>query len=247
MKNKFSVVLLAILLSYCSQERKLLRKASNAVDRVDYEQAVSYYDQIINKDSTSFYGNAGKGIVLSEFMARHEQAIPYLERSLRNSPKSSKPVVHGNLGRSYHFIGNYKRALEHYAQIEKTNDEAYSDYDEFLRKRIADCRFAIAHPDVASNENQFVKNAGNTVNSADPEYAPVYLNGKLYFTSKRQDDPKEKRNGIDGRFYESVYAANVNADSSIASPALNKFSFSTMKNYGEGVTSASADGQSLLV
>jgi outer membrane protein OmpA-like peptidoglycan-associated protein len=247
MKNKFLVVFAALMFCYCSQDRKLLRKASNAVDRLEYDKAVSYYDQMISRDSGSFYGNAGKGIVLSEYLARHEQAIPYLERSLRNSPKKSKPVIHGDLGRSYHYIGNYKRALEHYAVIEKTNDEAYSDYDEFLRKRIADCRFALAHPDVATSENQYVKNAGSAVNTIDPEFAPVYVNGTLYFTSKRQEDPKEKRNGVDGKFYESVYVAPVMGDSAVGAAKHQKMPFSVMKNYGEGVASASADGKTMFL
>src|SRR5688572_31790735 len=80
MKKIIPLVLCTMLLSFCSQEKKLLRQASNAVDRSDFDKAVGYYDQIIHKNENSFFGNAGKGIVLSEFMSRHEQAIPYLEK-----------------------------------------------------------------------------------------------------------------------------------------------------------------------
>src|SRR5207237_633883 len=77
----------ALLLASCSAERKTLRKASNAVDRMEYDEALAQYDKLVQKDHNSFYGNAGKGIVLSEFLARHEQAIPYLEKAVANSPK----------------------------------------------------------------------------------------------------------------------------------------------------------------
>src|SRR4051812_24149258 len=195
MKKIIPLVLLSLIFTYCSQEKKLLRHAANAVERSEFEKAVGYYDQVIQKDSSSFFGNAGKGVVLSEFMSRHEQAIPYLERALKNTPDKTKPILHSNLGKSYHFVGNYERALFYYGKSQKDNDPKWADYDEFLTKRIADCRYAIEHPQVAPPENQSITNVGPTINTEMPEYTPVVAGGKMYFTSKRQDDPKEKKNG----------------------------------------------------
>ncbi|MCW3075474.1 MAG: hypothetical protein JWO32_83 [Bacteroidetes bacterium] len=71
-----------LILGACSQEKKMLRKAAAAVEQSDFEKAVSDYDQILKKNKDSYFGNAGKGIVLSEYMGKHEQAIPYLEKAL---------------------------------------------------------------------------------------------------------------------------------------------------------------------
>ena len=238
-----------MLFSFCSQEKKMLRKASTAVDQSEFDKALGYYDQILYKDEKSFFGNAGKGIVLSEYMSRHEQAIPYLEKALANSPPDkSKPIIHGNLGRSYHFIGNYKRALEHFGKLD--NDPSYSDYDEFLSKRIADCKYALEHPEVAIPENQAITNVGNTINTDKPEYTPVYTNGKLFFTSKRQDNEKEKKNGIDGKYFESVYIAEMGSDGNWTQPKkvdLGETAGMQSSKYGEAVASASPDGKNLYI
>jgi outer membrane protein OmpA-like peptidoglycan-associated protein/tetratricopeptide (TPR) repeat protein len=249
MKNTIPIAFIALVMMCCSHEKTMLRKASNAVDRAEYDMAASYYDKIIEKDKNSFYGNAGKGIVLSEFLARHEQAIPYLEKALSNSPKKSKPVIQSNLGKSYHYIGNYKRALYYYDKISAENDPKYSDYDEFLAKRIADCHYAIKHPKVALPEHQNIKSIGRPVNTEMAEYTPVLIEKKLYFTSKRQDNPKEKRNKLDGKFFESIYVTELNDDGTFSTPQLMKLPSESnrMRKFGEAVISASADGQILYV
>jgi outer membrane protein OmpA-like peptidoglycan-associated protein/tetratricopeptide (TPR) repeat protein len=249
MKPGALALICAALLFSCSAEKKILRKASNAVDRMEFDQALNEYDKLIQKDANSFYGNAGKGIVLSEFMARHEQAIPYLEKALTNSPPKSKPIIHGDLARSYHFIGNYKRALLYYDKISAQNDPKYSDYDEFLTKRIADCRYALEHPKVALPENQSLTNVGKPVNTDMPEYAPVFTNGQLFFTTKRKDDPKEKKNAEDGKYYESVYVTKMQDNGTFETPkryTIPEPGFHFRK-YGEAVLSASQDGKTLYI
>ena len=172
-----------LILASCSQEKKLLRKAAVAVEQSDFEKAMANYDQIINKNKDSYFGNAGKGIVLSEYMGQHEQAIPYLEKALQNGPKKTAMKINYDLGQSYHYIGNYSRALYFYGQASQYNTEDNPDYDEFLSKRIADCKYAMEHPEMHPAEEQWVKNIGEPVNTAMPEYSPVFENGKLIFTS----------------------------------------------------------------
>ena len=245
MKKILPLLFFTLLLASCSDEKKMLRKASNAVNQSNFDQAITYYDKILQKNDNSFFGNAGKGIVLSEFQARHEQAIPYLEKALANSPDKSKPILNSNLGKSYHFIGNFKRALEYYGKLD--NDPKYNDYDEFLTKRIADCKYAIEHPDVATVENQDVKNVGSVINTQMPEYTPVFSNGTMYFTSKRQDDAKEKKNGIDGKYFESIYTSKLENGNWTPPKKFDLPKGFQMRKYGEAVASISPDGQKLFV
>lgn len=248
MKQLFPIVLSAFIFFACSQEKKLIRKASNAVARSDFDKAIMYYDQVLAKDSNSFYANAGKGIVLSEYVGAYDKAIPYLERAVTKSPQETKPKLNGDLGKSYHYIGNYPRALYYYGKVSPYNKENYSDYDAFLNKRIEDCKYALNHPDFAKPEKQSIKNLGSRINTPMPEYGPVYIDDHLIFTSKRQDSPKEKKNGLDGRYFEAIYISKIEGEKfseprryNVADPALQLY------NYGESVVSVSHDGKKLYV
>ena len=251
MKHIFTSILFIVLcFSSFSQEKRLARKAANAIDQNDYTKALSYYDQILARDSNSFRGNAGKGIVLSEFMGQYEKAIPYLEKALKSSPQEVSPKINNDLGRSYHHVGNYSKALYHYGKASGVNDEDSPYYDALLTKRIADCKFAMEHPVIATPEEQKVSNIGTVVNTDMAEYGPVYVNGNLIFTSKRKDTPKEKKNGIDGRYFESMYIASVNGDN-YATPRRYTIpdlgAYSEFYKGNESAVTVSGDGKRLYV
>ncbi|MBA2612171.1 MAG: OmpA family protein [Bacteroidetes bacterium] len=245
-----SIALSALVLFSCSEEKKLIRKASSAVEVYDYDKAISYYDQILAKDSNNFYANAGKGVVLSEYVGKYDKAIPYLEKAIKKSPDKTSIKINNDLGKSYHYIGNYPRALYFYAKATKNNNEDNPDYDIFLAKRISDCKYALDHPEVASAEYQSVKNVGSVINTDMPEYGPVYTHGDLIFTSKRKDTPKEKKNGLDRRYFESMYMSAYN-NGTFSTP--RRFTIpdlgekSKFRKGGESVVSASADGNTLYI
>lgn len=238
------------LIMSCSQEKKLIRKASNAVERSDFDQAISYYDQALKRDSNSYLANAGKGVVLSEYVGDHQKAIPYLEKALKKHPEKTGMKINYDLGKSYHFVGNYPRALYFYGQTAKYNKEGDPDYDMFLNKRVADCKYALEHPEVAPAEEQEVKTVGNNINTSNPEYGAVYTHGKLIFTSKRKDDDKEKKNGLDGRYFDAMYVSTEKG-SGFSEP--RRFTVPDVKlneNFSkphESVVSVSPDGNTLYI
>lgn len=245
------VTLCMVAFVSCMGEKRLIRKASNAVDVYDYDRAIAYYDQILAKDSNSYYANAGKGIVLSEYMGKYDKAIPYLEKAIKKSPSKTSMKINDDLGKSYHYIGNYPRALNFYEKTLPYNKEDNPDYDLYLYKRIEDCRYALEHPQVAPPEQQWVKNAGSVINTDMPEYGPVYTRGELIFTSKRQDTPKEKKNGIDRRYWESMYISTYSNNEFGPVRRFTRPDYaeeSRFKNKGgESVVSASPDGQTLYI
>ncbi len=245
-----ALIIMSVIIVSCSQEKKLIRKASNSVERSEFEEALGYYDQILEKDSNSYYANAGKGVVLSEYIGRHEQAIPYLEKALRQHPEKTGMKINYDLGKSYHFIGNFPRAMYFYNATEKYNQPDNPDYDLFLTKRIADCKYAMDHPEVAPPEQQSIANIGNVINTPMPEYGAVYADGKLIFTSKRRDDDKEKKNGIDGRFFDAMYVSNVNGDQYSAPRRFTVPDTKGNANFSqphESVVSISPDGKTLYI
>lgn len=244
------IILSILFMVSCSEEKKLIRKASNAVDVYDYDKAISYYDQILAKDSNNFAANAGKGVVLSEYMSKYDKAIPYLEKANKKSPGKTSMKINNDLGKSYHYIGNYPRALYFYGKSTTDNKEDSPDYDILLSKRIADCKFAMENPEINPPELQSVKNVGSVINTDMPEYGPLYTNGKLIFTSKRKDTPKEKKNGLDRRYFESMYISNVNNNSFSAPRRFtlpDKGNDSKFPKGGESAVSISADGKTLYI
>jgi len=247
----FSIIIMALLYCFsCSNEKKLLRKAAIAVDHTNYEEAVSHYDEILQKDKDSYFGNAGKGIVLSEYLEKHEQAIPYLEKALEKSPGKTKMKLNYDLGKSYQFIGNYPRALFFYEKAMSYNNIDNPDYDAFLSKRVADCRYALEHPEVASASKQWVKNVGKPINTPMPEYSPVFYNNTMIFTSRRQDHKKEKKNGVDGKYFENMYICKSKSDS-FSEPVkytLPNYSKNSKYNrHNESVLSVSSDYKKLFI
>jgi outer membrane protein OmpA-like peptidoglycan-associated protein len=251
MSKNFLVILMAVvLLISCSSEKKLARKASNAVSNTDYEKAISYYDEILSKNKDSYIGNAGKGIVLSEYYEKHAQAIPYLQAALESSPSKTGKKINYDLGKGFHYLGNYERALYYFEKASEFNEPGDADYDVFLNKRIADCKYALEHPEVADPQEASITNLGKTINTPDPEYGPVVLGTNMMFTSKRQDSPKEKRNGLDAKYFESIYIS-TNTQGIYSYPRRMTLSNSkkqlktTMVN--ESILSVSPDGKKLYI
>jgi outer membrane protein OmpA-like peptidoglycan-associated protein len=249
-KFMISCFLVSVVSLLHSQEKKWIRKAAIAVDRCNFEEALTYYDKVLDKDTGSYYGNAGKGVVLSEYMEKHEEAIPYLQRALRKGPDKTKMKLNYDLGKSYHRIGNYNRALYFYGKAQSLNKENSSDFDVYLNKRIEDCRYAMQHPEVAPPQLQSVANVGRPINSEFPDYSPVFVNNEMIFTSQRQDSKRERKNGVDGRFFESMYVCSYK-DKEFSSPRRytlpDKESQSKFLKHNESVLSASADGKKLFV
>ena len=244
-----SGILLGIAIS-CSEQKKCVRKGAIAVDQCDFEKAISYYDQLISKDNDSYFGNAGKGIVLSEYMEKHEEAIPYLEKALKNTPEKTAFKINYDLGKSYHRIGNYNRALYFYAKAVPYNKDDNSDYDIYLVKRIADCKYALAHTEIAPQGLQSVKNVGWPINTGSPEYGPVYVGGRMIFTSQRKDSPKEKKSIANGNYYESMYISyfeqgNFTIPKRFTLPDYRKNS--KFLKHNESVLSGSEDGKKLFI
>ncbi|MBL7932257.1 MAG: OmpA family protein [Bacteroidia bacterium] len=251
MKHLIPTLIIGFVFLACSSEKRLLRKASNAVDVYDYKKALGYYDQILAKDSDNFYGNAGKGIVLSEYMARYEESIPYLEKAAKKSPEKVTGKINNDLGRGYHHVGNYPKALEFYNKDRLYNkDRTDEEFDVYLTKRIADCRYAMTHTEVADPEHQSFKNAGPVINSEMSDFGPVYANNRLIYTSKRKDDENEKVNGVDHRYFESMYIASASKDA-FSSPRRytlpDRGSESKFKKGGESALSISPDDKTLYV
>lgn len=234
--------------SYAQSYQRYIRKAEKATGRVDYTEAIKYYDKALAIDNDAYEANAGKGIVLGEFMERYEQAVPYLEKAVSKGTKDTLLTIYYTLGKCYHYLGDYNKALYCYNKLLNYEEVGNDMFPYYLRKHIADCQYGLQH--TARNDKQVVKNVGPDINSADPEYAPVFAKNELIFTSKRKDDKKEKINTWDGKYFESMYVSKME-NGKFSAP--RRFTFpdldghSKFSKYNESSVSISLDGSSLFI
>ena len=91
MKN---IILLAFIFSSIisfAQINSYIRKGNRAVERNKLEKAKSNFLKAYNLDKTNYDANLGMGFVLSEFMNKYEEALPYLETAISKSQKDTFP------------------------------------------------------------------------------------------------------------------------------------------------------------
>lgn len=234
-----------------AQEDKYIRKAENATWKIDYASAINNYDKALELNKDSYEANAGKGIVLGEEMERYEQAIPYLEKALEHSPKDTLMTLNYTLGKCYHYLGEYKRAIYYYNKLIGYVEIGNEFFPKYLQKDIEDCNYALEHNKITNQQKLTIKNIGSDINTEFAEYVAIYTkNNALIFTSKRKDTPKEKINKWDGKYFESMYISKYENGKYSAPRRFTLPDFygkSKFSKYNESSISLSLDGRSLFI
>lgn len=236
-----------------SQVRRYLRKAANATENGHLDKARQWYLKALAKDKDNYKANAGLGITLAEFMDQLDEALPYLENAYRHSPADTLPDLLYALSKCYQYEGRFEDAIRFldmlHGSVAIDEDDHYYQLD--LKKRKEDCIYAMTNKNGANPKDWYVVNLGSTINSKMPEYVPVLTpNNELLFTSKRQDDKKEKINDLDGKYFESMYLSQVE-NGKFAAPRRytvpDLFVSSKFRKHHESVISMSPDGRKLYV
>lgn len=254
--RKVLIVLSAFLFlsfNFTAQTNRYLRKAARSTENGYLEKAKQYYLKVLEKDKDNYKANVGLGITLSEFMDRYEEALPYLENAYKHTPKDTLPDLLYALAKCYQHAGKFNEAIFY---LEKLNgsvalDEEDKSYQLDLKKRKADCVYAMANTNASNPEDWYVINLGSNINSKMPEYVPVLTpENELLFTSRRQDSPKEKINDLDGKYYESMYISKLD-NGRFGTPRRytipDLFMSSKFRKYHESIISMSPDGKKLFV
>ena len=207
----YFTLLIILLLTSCASVEKHIKRAERYAQALKIEKAIDEYKKALSIDKDNYKANASLGVLLANYMHLYEDALPYLENAYNHSPKDTSGDVIYALAKSYQFYGQCEKALP---LFEKLNDAtAIEDDDkEFqndLKKRKADCQYALQNKNNIASDIKVV-NLGKKVNTPNPEYVPVVLNNEeLFFTSKRKDNDKEKRNDEDGKYFEAMYSLKM--------------------------------------
>jgi outer membrane protein OmpA-like peptidoglycan-associated protein/tetratricopeptide (TPR) repeat protein len=250
-KNGFLLLVTLLLLCAFQPSRRFVQKAEANIEKGNLALARKYYLKALEKDSLNPRANGGLGWMLSELLDNYTEALPYLERAYRFPSKDSLYDVWYALGKCYEHNGEYEKAVSFYNRLDGLKDlEKEKDLDKELKKRKEDCAYGIAHRSDPVNESLYIVNAGKTINSELPEYVPVITpKNQIIFTSKRKDSRNEKLNWLDGKYFESMYIADIepNGFRNLRRFTLpDKFLKSRFQKNHESVVSLSQDGKKLF-
>lgn len=241
-----------LVLGSQAQINSLLKKGSRAAGKNKLDKAYSYYMKAYELDKNNYKSNLGLGVTLSEYMGKHEEAIPYLEKAYLSSPKDTSIDLIYALGKSYHHIGEYQKALLYYHKLDGTIaiEDDDKEYQMDISKRHKDCEYALNNLQNTATDF-YILNIGKNINTPMAEYVPViYADSTLIFTSRRQDSPKEKVNPLDGKYFESMYASTLNngrPQSVRRYTVPDLYLKSQFKKGHESVISISPDGKTLYL
>ncbi|MCD6019676.1 MAG: OmpA family protein [Bacteroidetes bacterium] len=213
MKNIITYILvLSASFSY-AQINSYLRKADKAVASNKMDLAKDLYLKAYKLDNSNYEANLGVGFVMSEFMSKYEEALPYLERAYAKNLQDTFPDLVFSLAKCYQHKGDYQKARDLYSKLNvritgDKNQDLITAND--LKKRMEDCDFAYKYKDSVYDRNIYVANIGPKINTEMAEYVPVVNNrDELIFTSRRKDSEKEKRSDLDGKYFENMYISKL--------------------------------------
>jgi outer membrane protein OmpA-like peptidoglycan-associated protein/tetratricopeptide (TPR) repeat protein len=233
-----------------AQTSALIRKAESNVEKGNLREAISNYKAALANEPGNWKANLGLGLIYSEFLDNYVTAQPYLETAMQKPVRDTAYDLIYALGKCYQYAEDYSRALSFYSRLQNVVDtEDESDFEKVVEKRKADCLFAQANATVTADPNIYFANAGKNINTEMPEYVPVMAGQQdLIFTSKRQDDPKEELNFVDGKYYESMYIAEFTQNRFSKAKrytVTDKGASTKTYNHHSSVVSVSQDGKIL--
>ena len=213
MKNFILVVFIFTSSLFSAQINSYLRKGNRALEKNKLEKAKTNFLKAYGIDKTNYEANLGVGFVLSEYLNKYEEALPYLETALSKSQNDTFPDLLYALAKCYQHKGESKKAEELFSKlsVKITQDKEQDTYNiNDLKKRTEDCDFATNNNFNNYDKNIYVGNLGPKVNTDMPEYVPVVTNkNELIFTSRRKDSEKEKRSKIDDKYFENMYISQI--------------------------------------
>lgn len=247
------LLVISLFIFACSPLNKNIRKAGIQTSKGDLVKAREYYLKAYAIDTNSYKANIGLGITLSEFMEEYEEALPYLEKAEKLSPKDTLEDMFYALGKTYHHHEQFDKALANYYKMKRYNalEDDNKRFKLELENRIENCNYAKTHTVTSDPKEYYVANLGPKINTDAPEYVPIITStNDLIFTSKRKDDKKEKISILDGKYFESMYLSKYE-NGSYSAPRRytipDLYLKSAFKKGHESIVSMSPDGKKLFV
>jgi outer membrane protein OmpA-like peptidoglycan-associated protein len=173
------------------------------------------------------------------------EALSYMRKAYDRAPELT-PYINYYLGRAYHLVLEFDRAIEHYRNF-REKAVARGDVEATIKvdKNIIECNYGkelIEEP-----RRVIISNMGDSINSIYDDYSSVFTDedSVLYFTSRRSTDKKDRRNPYDSKYFEDVFVSKKSEEGTwLGAEPLSK---SINKKGNEAVVGISPDGHSLYI
>lgn len=207
-------LLVGVAAAQSKEVKKLIKNARKALSEADYDKAKDLYNQILDKDNTNseIYFEAGLAYFNSE--VEKEKSVNYFEEALKKSTTDTIAEVYYYLGKSYHYIHQFDRAIYYYNEFRKFIAEG--DAGEFLSGDVNHMIEMSNHGKellVTENKKITVENLGPAINSVFAEYAPVVKKDEtlIIFTARKRGSTGGKFYH-DSKYYEDIYVSPIDGE-----------------------------------
>ena len=228
---KFAMFLFVMVLISCSTEKK----ASKTFERGQFQSTIELYQGVLSKDPNNAEANffVAESYRLSN---RPQEAAPYYEKAIARGLKNDS--IHLNYAYALKSNGKYNEArvqLEQQVKVAKT--EKYQLRGETELANLSTLE------NIRSKENFYrVKNLSD-INTPAAEFAPVYNDGDLYFTSSRHNGKIYKATGTPFTNIYKVKTQGAKIDTTTISELDNLIN---TYNINEGTLTFSPDGKTMV-
>lgn len=172
------------------------------------------------------------------------QAVNYLRKAYEKKPNIS-PEINYLLGRAYHLVLEFDKATEQYNAFKKSlKPQEVATRGDFIDKLIIECKNG--KDIITERKRLIISNLGDSINSAYDDYFSIFASNDsvMYFTSRRPESPKSKRNPYDNKFFENVYFSSVNGGGWSAAKPLSK---KVNSKHNDAAVGISGDASELFV
>ncbi len=185
--------------------KRMADKADLLFSQENYWEAVVLYKDLAEAEPTNVKYNNRAGICY--FMSPQKtKSIPFFEAAEKNWGNDVIPEVYYYLGTSYQMLNQFDKAITYFNKLKESAKAAGSTSFTESDRAIQQCNYGKKFMEAPTSVRIF--NIGSTINSKDPEYAPVISadESKMIFTSKRKEGTG-KSTTPDGYYYEDIYIA----------------------------------------
>jgi peptidoglycan-associated lipoprotein len=233
MKRIFWIFFALILFSACSVEKK----AQRSFNLGQYESTIEYYQGVLKKDPNSVRANyyIAESYRLSN---RIKLAEPYYKLAIEKGNRAEQDSMRLMYVQALKTNQQYDLAK---VQLQQLYNSTSND---FLKQRavqeIEGINYILS---LEEKENYYRVRNLEAINTPAAEYAPVYRDGELYFTSSRNNSKIYEATGtpFTDLYTAKTRGANVDASTIKALPE-----WINTPNVNEGTVTFSPDGNTMI-
>jgi peptidoglycan-associated lipoprotein len=235
MKRAFKLLMITVLfLSSCNAGKMALKKGDKRYQRGEYDVAIDFYERAAARNVAAAKANfhIAESYRLSN---RIQQAESYYKKAIDNGYDEEC---------QYYYYALSLKANEKYAEAQNVLENYLTrardkEFIDLSRKEAANLQKI---SDILANEGHFRIRNLELINTPAAEYAPVYRNGELFFTSSRFGGKIYKATGT---AFTNIYRAQT-VGAVVDTTTIEPLTHVNSPNTNDGSIAFSPDGNTMV-